>query len=486
MMDPATTTSSYRRRYVVLFILALVISTFRSEKQVMVIQKLLADNWSNNVEYEAIDPVLNTSFEKDDDSKNTTVITTTTESTDAATINHTARRPSPETSNNNMTSVITTTVNKSAASNGVTIAPNHNDDELPACQIRVSNMLLAHYEVIESVAKLIPYDYLNLPDTCNHRDLYFSEFSVKSDGSVRPRTWLADFNHRVTNTSTLDNATGIQRSFGPAILIGSTSGRTEWDTTIQASCQCNEFTKSWLLDTTSSDAPHICIHHGLCNWTSGMPNAIYMSPHHKRYFVPSALPPPPPVQEESAQQQKKNSNNNNNEKKLEICTIGSIGRRKWKFFTPFFENPSNAKYFDKIRIRMLGRGHMPPLMAQYKNKTEIKCKQLNDDRKFYAFVMTCGVIVLPITKEGGYKNYFKSPRGSEWKLSGTIPPIIAYQKSFLLPQELVELYHKELPLHLPHRGYNDETDTSFAEALSSLLEEMINNATTTTTTTMID
>lgn len=315
----------------------------------------------------------------------------------------------------------------------------------------------------------MPYEYLNLPDTCNHRDLYF-EFSVKSNGSVRPRTWLADFNNRVTNTSTLDNSTGIQRSYGPAAPLGSSNSRTDdyyWDTTIQASCYCGPSTKTWLLDTTSSDAPHVCIHHGLCNWTSGMPNAIYMSPHHERYIVPSALPP----QFNNVSQ----NGGGGGGKRLEICTIGSTGRRKWTFFTPFFENPSrNEKYFDKIRIRMLGRGHMPPLMASFKNRTEVKKGiQMNDDRKFYAMVMACDMIILPIDKEGVGRNYFKSPPDSEWKLSGTIPPIIAYQKSFMMPQELVELYHKELPMHLPHRGYDDESDTAFAEALSSLLDELL-------------
>ncbi|CAJ1945880.1 unnamed protein product [Cylindrotheca closterium] len=466
-LAPAST--SYRRVFVVLVTLVLLL------KQLQGIQKSSVgfSYNNNNVEYKAINNlVLNISLK--DDSRNATV--TTSESNDTSPPNW---KKSDEQVEESTVSFKTTSVAATLQPSSTNISINHND-LLPACQIRVSNMLLAHYEVIESVAKLMPYEYLQpnlLPGntttttttdtnnsiTCNPRNLNF-EFDVKSDGSVRPKSWLADFNQRVSNTSIVDHATGIQRSFGQAVQTKFVV-QENWDITIQASCPCNEITQSWLLDTSSKDAPHICIHHGLCKWTRGLPNAIYMSPHHERYFVPSALP-------RMVKAPNKPTMHTQN-KKLEICTIGSIGRRKWDFFTPFFQNSTNAKFWPKIRIRMLGRGHMPPLMAQYKNKTEIKCKQLNDDRKFYAFVMACDILILPIDKEGGYKNYFKSPPDSEWKLSGTIPPIIAYQKSFLLPQELVELYQNELPMHLPHGGYDDESDMSFAEALSLLLEEML-------------
>jgi len=341
--------------------------------------------------------------------------------------------------------------------------PNDKDELLPACRIRVTNVMLVHLEVVESVGKLIPHEYLDLPDTCNHQDLHFA-FEVRKDEKVRPQSWLADFNNRVANTYTIDNTTRIKRSYGRAKQGSPLSVVRRGDTTIRVSCVCDRATKRWLrYYKRGGDGPHVCIHHSSCNLTSRMSNAIYMSPHHKRYFVPSALP--------QLEAEKKNDT------KLEICAIGSTERRKWQLMTPFFEDPLNEKkYFDKIRIRMLGKGGMPKLMRDFENKMEIEYKQLDDDRQFYAAIKACGVIILPIAKndEGKmYRNYFKSPPDSEWKLSGSIPPIIAYQKPFVLPQELVELYQKELPMHLPHRGYDDETDTGFSEDLSSLLEELL-------------
>jgi len=339
----------------------------------------------------------------------------------------------------------------------VTMFTPDQNDTLPACFIQVSNMELYHYEIIESVAKLMPYEYLDLPDTCNHKDLHF-EFNIQSTLG-RAEEWINDFNKRVANTSIVDSATGIKRSFGPVAVGRILNGVS--DTTIQASCPCTGWMTRWLTNTTSPDSPHMCIYHSYCNRAWKLSNAVYLAPHHKRYFVPSALP-------QVEAEQKKDT-------KLDMCTIGSIGRRKWDLVAPFFENPSNEKYFDKIRIRMLGRGGVPKVMKPYVNKTEIVPDQLLDDRSFYAAVKSCGVLLLPIARDESalYLNYFNTPPTSQKKLSGTIPPIIAYEKSFIVPNELLELYHKELPLHVPHRGFDDESDTSFSEAMSSLLETLL-------------
>jgi len=122
---------------------------------------------------------------------------------------------------------------------------------------------------------------------------------------------------------------------------------------------------------------------------------------------------------------------------------------------------------------MLGKGGMPKLLLNYTNRREIAPLQIADDRKFLAAVKACSMIMLPITKNHKhYKHYFKTAKGSQWKLSGTIPPIVAYERPFLLPNEILGLYRKELPLHVPHRGSEDDND-DFADALSSLLEELL-------------
>ena len=309
--------------------------------------------------------------------------------------------------------------------------------------------------MIESTAKLIPYHYLNLTKTCNHFHLNF-EFETRERGWLaRAKTWAKDLNERLFNTSTVDDSTGITRSFGPAV-VGKLRTRSSWDTVIQISCNCDDHDRQWLLETRY--APRICIAHGYCEWGMAMSNFIQVSPHYERYFVPSALPhfDNPPFELDD---------------RLDICTIGSPRRRKWILVARFLEN--DTKHLDNIRIRILGKGDVPRLLQNYANVTKIETRQIVDDRKFYAAVKACGIIMLPIGKDEnkGYKHYFKRVNGSNWKMSGTIPPIIAFERPFLVPNEILELYRKELPLHVPHRGFED--DDGFAEALSSLLDELL-------------
>ncbi|CAJ1945881.1 unnamed protein product [Cylindrotheca closterium] len=364
-------------------------------------------------------------------------------------------------------------------------------EKYPACQIRVYNMVEVHYEVMESIAKQIPYEYLNLVTTTNNNDnnnhktknaqcnpyhLNF-EFDAKASGKVRAKSWLADMNDRVAGTSITDNL-NVTRTLGPAYL-GRSNNRTNWDVVIQVTCGCDAATRDWLITNNNNnnhDNHNVCIHHGKCNWTDSIPNSIQMSPHFERYFVPSSLPI---FDLDPAEQDKRDD-------RIDLCTIGSIWRRNWRLVTPFFENndddDSNSttstnyeQYYDKIRFRMLGKGGMPYPLRPYKNKTKFQPNQIGDDRKFYAAERACGVILLPIARIKGknYVNYFKSPPDSTWKLSGTIPPIIAFERPFLVPNEILELYRKELPLHVPHRGFDDLEPNGFAEALSSLLDELL-------------
>mmetsp|Transcript_38924 Transcript_38924/g.94125 ORF Transcript_38924/g.94125 Transcript_38924/m.94125 type:complete len:450 (-) Transcript_38924:207-1556(-) len=361
--------------------------------------------------------------------------------------------------------------------------PREYYEQFPACQIRVYNMLEVHYEVIESVAKQIPYEYLNLTTTttnytnintttqqqqhqCNHYHLHF-EFDSKASGKLRAKTWLADMNDRVNGTLLQDFATNITRSFGPAYLGVSPQLHSDWDATIQVSCACDAATRDWLLlDTAAATTKNICINHGKCNWTDAMPNSIQVSPHFERYFVPSALPKFDLLQDFGEAR----------DDKLEICTIGSTWRRNWRLVVPFLQDASNANLWDKIRFRFLGKGGMPYPLRPYHNLTLFQPNQIGDDRKYYAAERACGMIMLPISripKGKNYMHYFKSVNGSAWKLSGTIPPIIAFERPFLVPNEILDLYRRELPLHVPHRGFDDLEPNGFAEALSSLLEELL-------------
>lgn len=121
---------------------------------------------------------------------------------------------------------------------------------------------------------------------------------------------------------------------------------------------------------------------------------------------------------------------------------------------------------------MLGKGGFPNVLKPPKAKTEIVDEVICDDGEFYATVKACDIIILAISQEC-VKDYFKSIHTSNWKLSGTIPPIVAYERPFLIPYELVELYQAHLPMQVPHRGYNHENLTSFSEAFSSLLGDFL-------------
>ncbi|CAJ1957765.1 unnamed protein product [Cylindrotheca closterium] len=352
---------------------------------------------------------------------------------------------------------------KSNEAHIVPVAKQDWSNELPACQIRVTNKVAHHYEVIESVAKLIPYEYLNLSDRCNHLHLHF-EFDTSSSQKLRTKSWLLDMNVRVFNTSIVDETTGITRSFGRAAMAK--PNRTSWDTTIQVTCHCDRYARPWL-QSIKKNGPHVCIHHGRCSKTEDMPNAIQISPHHERYFIPSALPQ---VSAEFVQRK--------NDTKIEICSVGATIRQDWNLLVPFLENSKNAKYLGKIRIRMLGKGGFPNILIPYREQTEMVDEIVGDDREFYATVKACDIIILAISQEHG-QDYFKSIPTSNWKLSGTIPPIVAYIRPFLIPDELVELYRAHLPMQVPHRGYNHANRTAFSEALSSLLDDFLGARSTT-------
>lgn len=135
--------------------------------------------------------------------------------------------------------------------------------------------IISHYEVIESVAKQIPHQYLNISDTCNHHHLHF-EFDTAWSDKLRTKSWLVYMNARMFNASVVDETTGITRSFGRSTMTK--PNRTSWDTIIQVTCHCDRYAKAWLLNT-KKNGPHVCTHHGKCSKTMGMPSAIQVSPH---------------------------------------------------------------------------------------------------------------------------------------------------------------------------------------------------------------
>jgi hypothetical protein len=92
---------------------------------------------------------------------------------------------------------------------------------------------------------------------------------------------------------------------------------------------------------------------------------------------------------------------------------------------------------------------------------------------FYRAEKSCSMIIVLIRKTR-QANYFSSPGNkSAFKLSGNIPPIIAFRKPFIVPDEILDLYKNDLPMDVPHASFDDDKNNTFAIALNSLLTEVL-------------
>jgi len=336
----------------------------------------------------------------------------------------------------------------------------------PPCQVKVRNSVMSHFEVIESVARQFPLKYLQLPPECDHSNLFF-DLSTASD-KKRSQSFLLYMNDHVLNST---NAVSIDTSLGTPVKRTIQHATTDdlnnrqYHAKIQVSCYCNHRKVAWLHDWLKGDQYHHCIFHERCDKFLDFPRALWVSPHFPRHFIPSSLPQPPA--------QKDNSTD-----VVTICSVGSTNRREFTLLARFLEkNSENSELLSKIRLQFLGGSSLPNVLKPFWEMLhEVQHVNTRNDWLFAASVKGCDVITLMILKEK-HGAYFPSSGNftSLSKLSGTMPAIIAYHKSFVIPQEMINLYEPYLPLDMPHVGYDENDREPFLGAFYSLLTTTLEN-----------
>ena len=398
--------------------------------------------------------------------------------------------------NNNNKTIIAHTINSSIAT--IAGATTEKEEEevisqslLPPCQIMVKNLYKSHYEVMESVAKQYPLKYLQLPANCDHRNLIF-DFVTEIDRIGRGPNFLKYMNEHIINTTSAtvidyslpslsneneneNNNNNNNNNNQQKVVVKRTiraaklkKGLKVYDAIIQNSCYCHSTRGLYFTDWLNQSQYKMCIFHERCDKFLNLTRAMWVSPHFPRHFIPTSLPQPPPARPSLPTPAAGG---------FRLCSIGSSKRRYFKPLALFLQkNYENSDLMNKLTILLLGKGiTIPKDLQPFQKYVTFKILSPQDDWKFAMQVKTCDVIMLLIKKsEPNNCNYFVSSGNctSKSKLSGTIPQIIAYNKSFIMPNEIVNLYKDYLPLNIPHAGYDDDDDETFVNAFSSLLTKL--------------
>ena len=351
----------------------------------------------------------------------------------------------------------------------------------PPCQVLIRNHPHFHLEVLESVAKLFPLRHIQLPppEQCDPKVLIFNYLLTGGkDAYTNKRfdVFQQYFQSNLLNSSVIDtdprDDVSVERRIGSLQLVGNNFKRfltmanefeSSYHAVIETSCYCHEKVKGfnatqWLLGGEHRS----CIFHERCDGFRHFSRAVWVSPHFEQYFLPTALPQPVAAS--------KNISSTKNETVYDICSVGALSRRNWELLSTFLQSCEARQILTKItvRFRLFGKGDMPELLIPFKDSVTILIERHDNDIRFAMEVKSCDVLILLVTKQAN-KDYFLTPLNSMYKLSGTIPQIIAYNKSFVIPDELMDMYQPHLPTHVPHASYDDSDHKSFIVALSTVI-----------------
>jgi hypothetical protein len=393
-----------------------------------------------------------------------------------------SQSPSPDRENKN--SIVTTTA-------------------LRPCRVAVTNSLPFHYETLESIASLFPLDALNFKMTqnvCDEHSILFdyhvivpsnlhevkkSRIKKKVWKSKRATAWIDYFKTTLTETHmTVSSSSGAddkvsRRTFGKVIkIIPTGKSRREtplpiiyfpntYDAVIEASCYCSSIQLDWM----KSDSSRSCIFHETCEPMVEDPRAVWLSPHHKKYFIPHVLP--------GSREQEPPEASAVNQMDIvphKICVIGSQTRRNWGLLRGYLESPSGmaAIAASRFTIQILGQGDLPVELESYRNVTTKP--RVDDDSEFTHAVRQCNGLILLVSKTI-QRDYFPTSAvfDSKEKLTGSIPIVIGYQIPVVIHEELYGLYQDHLQ-HIPQATHSDSV-SSFIVAMNQFLDLLDANET---------
>ncbi len=352
------------------------------------------------------------------------------------------------------------------------------------CRIAVTNSVTYHYEILESIASQLPLRFLNLNDAdCDVSNLIFDFFIVQY--RPPPRFWeyykldkiykmvvpnqlavsfVSYFDSQVRGATFVDEATPdtpkITRTIGELIVQGTNHEENPievkgYDATIEASCPCSSFNQLSL----QYDKVRSCIFHETCPSVENHPRAVWVSPYHANFFIPTQLP--------KVAAAKKNVIG----EPLRLCVIGTVHRRSWGLLAAYldqFSRNTDKSSRLSISVEIMGAGRFPDELLPHKNLVRLSAppgyvefhQQVEDD---------CDAIVLLLTKQD-QPQYFEGQE-SLLRLTGAIPLVMAYHKPVLLHEELYKFYDRFFPSDLVAITHTDDK-SSFVKAASDLIKNL--------------
>ncbi len=353
------------------------------------------------------------------------------------------------------------------------------------CRIAITNSVTYHYEILESIASQLPLRFFNLEDAdCDKTNLIFDFFIVQY--RPPPRFWeyyrldmvyrmlvpnqlavsfTSYFESELKGTTVLDEATSpkVRRTIGTLTVQRENHEKKPidvkgYDAIIEASCPCS----SYNLFSLQHDRIRSCIFHETCPSVENHPRAVWVSPYHANFFIPTQLPKVAAARTRTAGEP------------LGLCVVGTVHRRNWKllaaYLDQFTKNTDRSSAVSLI-VKIMGVGRFPEELLPYKSMIRLSAppgyvgfhQQVEDD---------CDAILLLLTKQD-QPQYFEGPE-SLLRLTGAIPLVIAYQKPVLLHEELYRHYEKFFPSNLVAVTHEDDT-SSFVKAASDLIEKLSNS-----------
>ncbi|GAX28864.1 hypothetical protein FisN_20Lh165 [Fistulifera solaris] len=350
------------------------------------------------------------------------------------------------------------------------------------CRIAITNSVTYHYEILESIASQLPLRFFNLEDAdCDTTNLVFDFFIVQY--RPPPRFWeyyrldmvyrmlvpnqlavsfVSYFESEMKGTTFVDEATSpnVTRTIGTLTVQRKNHDLKPievkgYDAMIEASCPCS----SYNLLSLQHDRIRSCIFHETCPSVENHPRAVWVSPYHANFFIPTQLPKVAAAKARTAGAP------------LGLCVIGTVYRRSWRLLAAYLDQFTRNTHKSSplsLSVEIMGVGRFPDELLPYKNMIRLSAppgylgfhQQVEND---------CDAILLLLTKQD-QPQYFEGPE-SLLRLTGAIPLVMAYQKPILLHEELYRHYKKFFPSDLLAITHKDDT-SSFVKAASDLIEKL--------------
>lgn len=358
-------------------------------------------------------------------------------------------------------------------SDGFRLLWRRNNSASNVCRVAISNSKEFHYEILESIVRFMPLESIRSPDgnePCSRQrpqneTLYVFDFHIVAccNSTKRAESWADYYRQELENmVVTVD---GVRRQYGP-LIVHDTSKRTNrvrmdhcsppsemypvYSAVIEATCYCdsgNFKAVRWL----NRSRAHSCLFHDECPLANELfgNRAIWVSPHHPRYLLPTALPKAERLTSPRQRQQ--------------VCVIGATERRNFRLLAAYLDQSSNSTSF---HVAVFGAGDFPGSLLPHGPRIH----QI-DEPGFVSFhrriVQECDALLGLITKEMNV-DYFLGNTSLK-KLSGTVPVAIHYKLPLVIHKELAALYgaHWTAPI------FSHEDDVaSFATAMNEMTKHL--------------